>query len=178
MRRPDPRSRYTRMPLRTRRVEGRSPWQLLRQPPANPRLRAGSSQDSEPAERILDLVEGAVKRGLGTVDLEDDGGRYVVGEDVAVTIEGGRRIIYQRRRFLPQGSLQPTMQEVTVTEGTRLDLVAYQTLGDPEQYWRIADANNAMDPEDLVAYPGRRLKIPLPTASEELPQVLPEEPEE
>jgi len=35
-------------------------------------------------------------------------------------------------------------------------------LGGPELFWRIADANGAMRPEDLVAKVGRQLKITLP----------------
>ena len=40
--------------------------------------------------------------------------------------------------------------------GDRLDLITARTLGDPEQFWRICDANDALDPDDL-AEPGRRL---------------------
>ena len=52
--------------------------------------------------------------------------------------------------------------EVTVTEGDRLDLITARTLGDPEQFWQICDANNAMNPVDLTAELGRSLVIPLP----------------
>lgn len=74
----------------------------------------------------------------------------------------GRVIAYQRRRILPRGQDIPAAREVTVISGDRLDLIAYRTLGDPELYWWIADANDAMNPADLVAMPGRRLRIPLP----------------
>jgi hypothetical protein len=37
-----------------------------------------------------------------------------------------------------------------------------RALGDPEQFWRICDANNAMYPPDLVAEPGQRLRVPVP----------------
>ena len=36
-----------------------------------------------------------------------------------------------------------------------------QYLGDPEQFWRICDANDAMRPDDLTAEVGRRLLIPV-----------------
>jgi nucleoid-associated protein YgaU len=42
----------------------------------------------------------------------------------------------------------------------RLDLIAARTLGDPLLFWRIADANLALDPFDLVE-PGRALTVPL-----------------
>ena len=35
-------------------------------------------------------------------------------------------------------------------------------MGDPEAFWRIADANSALRPQDLTRTPGRRLRITLP----------------
>jgi len=77
----------------------------------------------------------------------------------------GRTIAYQLRRFLPQVDPDALAVEHTVRAGDRLDLLSAQYLGDPEQFWRIADANRAMDPEDLIPplVPGalpRRLLIP------------------
>lgn len=43
----------------------------------------------------------------------------------------------------------------------RLDILAATYLGDPHQYWRIADANPAVAPEQLVE-PGRSIDIPGP----------------
>jgi hypothetical protein len=51
---------------------------------------------------------------------------------------------------------------VTVAQSDRLDLIASRTLGDSEQFWRVADANNAMHPLDLTEVVGRVLRIPLP----------------
>ena len=45
------------------------------------------------------------------------------------------------------------------TAGERLDLIAYKFYRNPEKFWLIADANNEMDPEDLLE-PGRQLRIP------------------
>jgi len=58
----------------------------------------------------------------------------------------------------------PLLVEVTVTQGDRLDLITARTLGDPEQFWRVCDANNAMNPPDLTAEVGRTLRIPIPQA--------------
>ena len=63
--------------------------------------------------------------------------------------ETGRRIAYKRRRFLPQGDRLPLMTQVTVADGDRLDLIAARTIGAPEQFWRIADANNALNPRGV-----------------------------
>lgn len=48
-----------------------------------------------------------------------------------------------------------------VSDGDRLDRVAWQHLGDPELFWRFCDANGALQPDELTAVPGRRLLIPL-----------------
>lgn len=74
----------------------------------------------------------------------------------------GRPITYVQRRFLPQGERLPLLVEVTVTDGDRLDLITNRTLGDPEQFWRVADANNAMNPFDLTEEPGAIVRVPIP----------------
>jgi hypothetical protein len=77
----------------------------------------------------------------------------------------GRTIVYLRRRFLPAAASAVTLVEHAVVEGDRLDNVTARYLGDPEQFWRVCDANNAMQPEELVSVMGRRLNIPLPQGS-------------
>jgi hypothetical protein len=74
----------------------------------------------------------------------------------------GRKIAYKLRRFLPPGQAMPLLQEFTVLEGDRLDLVTYNTLGDPLQFWQVCDANNTMNPEELTAEIGRIIRIPTP----------------
>jgi hypothetical protein len=49
-----------------------------------------------------------------------------------------------------------------VVQGDRLDLIAARTLGDSEQFWRVCDANDAMDPHELTAEPGRAVRVPVP----------------
>jgi hypothetical protein len=88
--------------------------------------------------------------------------RYYNIPTATFTTESGRVIAYKRRRFLPTGETLPLLAEVTVMQGERLDLVSTRTLGDPLQFWRICDANNAMDPFDLVDPSGQTLRIPVP----------------
>ena len=38
---------------------------------------------------------------------------------------------------------------------------ATRTLGDPEAFWRVCDANDALNPGELEQA-GRRLRVPLP----------------
>jgi hypothetical protein len=74
----------------------------------------------------------------------------------------GKRIVYLRRRFVPSPERFALLEEHLVSDGDRLDLIAHQHLGDPEQFWRICDANSAMRPEELIEETGRRLHITLP----------------
>jgi hypothetical protein len=78
--------------------------------------------------------------------------------------QDGTRVRYVRRRFLPQAESLPTLVEVTLTDGDRLDLIAARTLGVSEHFWRICDAENAMNPSDLESTPGRALRVPIPRA--------------
>ena len=74
----------------------------------------------------------------------------------------GTTIVYLRRRFVPPPENFALLQEYVVKSGDRLDNLAAQFLDDPEQFWRIADANNAMQPDDLTQPVGRVLRITLP----------------
>ncbi|MDY6795814.1 MAG: hypothetical protein SWK76_11165 [Actinomycetota bacterium] len=80
--------------------------------------------------------------------------------------DDGELIAYKRRRFLPRGEDLQLLAETEVQQSDRLDLIAHRTIGDPEQYWRICDANDAMEPDGLIAEPGRRLKVPMPQQEE------------
>ena len=88
--------------------------------------------------------------------------RYHGIETAKLETADGKTIIFIRRRFLPPPENFVLLQEHVVTEGERLDNISSQYLGDPEQFWRVCDANRAMRPEELTETPGRRLRITLP----------------
>ena len=88
--------------------------------------------------------------------------RYYNLETAQITTVDGRRIAYKRRRFLPQGQNMTIAEEVIVKDEDRLDLITFDTLGDSEQFWQICDANNGMNPDELIAEPGRMLRVPIP----------------
>jgi hypothetical protein len=88
--------------------------------------------------------------------------RYHGIETAKLQAAGGHTVIYIRRRFLPPPENFALLQEHVVTEGERLDNITAQYMGDPEQFWQICDANRAMQPDELTATPGRRLRITLP----------------
>lgn len=74
----------------------------------------------------------------------------------------GRTVVYVTRRFLPDPRKLSTQSHHTVAEGDRLDNIAAAQFGDATLFWRIADAELALRPEDLTSVPGRRLRITLP----------------
>lgn len=90
--------------------------------------------------------------------------RYYLIETATYTSPDGQSIPFKRRRFVPDGQGMPLLVEVTVTDSDldRLDLITNRALGDPEQFWRICDANNTMNPTELTAQSGLTLRVPVP----------------
>ncbi len=88
--------------------------------------------------------------------------RYANLETATLTADDGRAVTYVRRRFLPPLDTQQIVAEVTVSDPDRLDLITARTIGAPEQFWRIGDANVALNPFELTATPGDRVRIPAP----------------
>jgi len=88
--------------------------------------------------------------------------RYANIETAKFVTAEGREVVYLRRRFLPDLRTIIVLTEHAVTEGDRLDNITARYLGDPEQFWRLGDANTEMRPDELTTEVGRRLSIPLP----------------
>ena len=78
------------------------------------------------------------------------------------TTAGGEAIVHLRRRFVPRPENFALLHEHVVVQGERHDTLAALFLGDPEQFWRLCDANGVMRPEELSEAPGRRIRITLP----------------
>ena len=88
----------------------------------------------------------------------------------------GRETRYVPRRLLVPVEVFELLAEVTVQGGDRLDLIAARTLGSADAWWRIADANETLDPAALTSppppaaggatapLPAPRLRIPVPRA--------------
>ena len=79
----------------------------------------------------------------------------------SLTRADGEQTPYLTRRFLPPPDRFALLRVHLVTSGERMDIIAGSELDDPEGYWRICDANDAMRPDDL-ATAGRTLRITLP----------------
>jgi hypothetical protein len=84
----------------------------------------------------------------------------------------GTAVVYVRRRFIPPPERFALLQEHTVTQGDRLDVLSARLLGDAEQFWRLCDANGAMRPQELMEQIGRRLRVTLPEGIPGTPPTL------
>lgn len=73
-----------------------------------------------------------------------------------------RLVRYFERRFLPEIGLGTTLLEHMVVQGDRLDNVTAKYLADPTQFWRVADSNESMQPEELTSKIGDRIIINMP----------------
>ena len=67
--------------------------------------------------------------------------RYYGITTVTLETQDGKQIVFLRRRFVPPPERFDLLTEHTVSEGERLDNITALYLGDPEQFWRVCDAN-------------------------------------
>lgn len=116
-----------------------------------------------------------------------EGSRYYQCEQAMINIIDGngrpREVTYLRRRFLPplpdtgidtdlEGSptlaesglqvtaLGQTLRAHVVDARDRLDVLAWLALGDPLLFWRIADSNPCIFPDELTEEPGTWIVVP------------------
>jgi hypothetical protein len=91
------------------------------------------------------------------------GGRYD-GVEVATVRVGERDVRYLRRRELPDPRDVRPLAIHHVVQGDRLDVLGARYLGDPLAAWQIADANTALDPDELTGpdSEGDALTVPFP----------------
>lgn len=82
--------------------------------------------------------------------------RYAKVDIYTVTDAQGNQHQALKIRMVPA---TPSFFQHTVTNNDRLDLLAFQFYGKADRFWRICDANNAMQPEELLE-PGRLVNIP------------------
>jgi nucleoid-associated protein YgaU len=83
--------------------------------------------------------------------------RYANIADAIYQDPRGRQFPFKVLRLIPAA---PTLLLHTVVQEDRLDLLSATFYTDPEQFWRICDANFAMRPDDLLQI-GLRLRIPV-----------------
>jgi hypothetical protein len=88
--------------------------------------------------------------------------RYALTPTATFVRADGTPVTYLKRRFVPAPENLALLQWHQVVQGERLDNIAARYLGDPEQFWRLCDANRALRPEELTETIGKQLRITLP----------------
>ena len=94
--------------------------------------------------------------------------RYDEAYTATVLVDDGtggvRELAYLLTRTPPDPAANPVAAWHQVIPDDRLDLLAARYLGDPTAWWRICDANLALDPDALVGpdAEGRIITIPAP----------------
>lgn len=110
---------------------------------------------SDPLQKLLEgppleataFAPNSRYNGLGTLKLEQ---------------KDGTSIIYVKRRLIPQPGNFTVISVHRVIERDRLDNISFRYLGDPELFWRIADANVVLDSDSLTDPVGNEIAITLP----------------
>jgi hypothetical protein len=73
-----------------------------------------------------------------------------------------RDVRYVERRFIPSADSMTTLVQHIYAQGERLDNITARYAGDPAQFWKVADANTVLDPDELTQGPGQVIRIALP----------------
>ena len=88
--------------------------------------------------------------------------RYALTPTASFVRADGTPVTYLKRRFVPAPENLALLQWHQVVQGERLDNITTKYLGDPEQFWRLCDANRALRPQELTETIGGKLRITLP----------------
>lgn len=75
---------------------------------------------------------------------------------------GGEAETYLPRRLIPQPDRYKAFGFKRLSGSERIDDIAAEAFGDPELFWRIADAMCLEDPGALLGDEGRLVSLPLP----------------
>ena len=110
---------------------------------------------SDPLQNLLGL--GALK-----TNPFPPNSRYANVQTATLETADGSVTVYLRRRFVPSPERFATLTGYTLSQGDRIDNLAARLIGDPELFWQLCDANNAMQSDDLTGQPGRRIRVTLP----------------
>lgn len=111
---------------------------------------------------MTDPIQTLLQQSGLTTNSFSSSSRYYSISTATMQDANGNTISYLRRRFLPQEDQFFVLQQHTVVQGERLDQIANLYLGDPQRYWQICDANNVIQPEELIELPGSKINITLP----------------
>jgi hypothetical protein len=111
---------------------------------------------------ITDPLQALLQAGNQPINNFPVSSRYRSVGTSTLETDDGKNISYLLRRFIPPPDSLELIQAYFVKEGDRLDNLAASAIGDPEQFWQIADANVAIAPEELTENPGALVVIAQP----------------
>jgi hypothetical protein len=110
----------------------------------------------------MSLLQQLISANAVTQNRFDPNSRYYRLPVLALTDAHGQSVQYVSRRFLPDPAALTVIQRYRVQQGDRVDVVAAALVGNALAYWQIADANRAVDPDDVTARPGEFIVVTLP----------------
>jgi hypothetical protein len=110
----------------------------------------------------LKQLDAILAQSLVTTPRFPPNSRYHATPLTGLVAPDGRVVTYLRRRFVPPPERFAVLREHLVVQDDRLDRLAAHHLGDPELFWRLCDANDALRPDELTETVGRWLRITLP----------------
>ena len=111
---------------------------------------------------MSDFLQARLQPGAPTSTQFPPTSRYYGVGTFTMETGDGETVIYLQRRFVPPPERFALLREHVVTDDERLDNITATYLSDPEQFWRLCDANNTLRPDELTEEIGRRLRITLP----------------
>ena len=111
---------------------------------------------------MTDPVQALLQSGVVEATPFPPASRYHGVPTATMTLPDGREVAYLRRRFVPPATEFAEVSLHAVVQGDRIDNLAAQYLGDPEQFWQLCDANGVMRPSELTKTVGATIRITLP----------------
>ena len=88
--------------------------------------------------------------------------RYRDNEDRMLDRPDSGQVVYRERRLLPAPADHLITQSVERDVEERLDQLADRTLGAPDAYWQLCDANGVMNPREITQRPRNIVLVPAP----------------
>lgn len=110
----------------------------------------------------LSTLDALLQSAAATPQLYPPNSRYFGQPTLTLTLPDGRMISYLSQRYVPAPDQFSLVKLHTVVQGDRIDNLSALYFNDPQQYWRICDANNAIRPGALTETVGAQLRITLP----------------
>jgi hypothetical protein len=83
--------------------------------------------------------------------------RYEKVDNYKFKRNDGTEVLLKKKRRIKE----PASRMIhTVQEGERTDLLAKRYYRDTLKFWKLADGNSKMKPEDLLISPGEKILVP------------------